>query len=86
MCISDFQKMLEYFKGKVASGGYPMAVRNTSALINPILAAFDVYQEWVDIDGKLTYFVEQPGFEEYGKFIDNLILFVHQPRFDAGAA
>lgn len=72
MCISDFQKMLEYFKGKVASGGYPMAVRNTSALINPILAAFDVYQEWVDIDGKLTYFVEQPGFEEYGKFIDNL--------------
>lgn len=63
MCISDFQKMLEYFKGKVASGGYPMAVRNTSALINPILVAFDIYQEWVDIDGKLTYFVEQPGFE-----------------------
>lgn len=72
MCLSDFTKMLEYFKGKVADGGYPMAVRNGSALINPILPAFDLYQEWVDINGKLTYIVEQPGFEDYGKFLDNL--------------
>ena len=72
MGLSDFTKMLEYFKGKVADGGYPMAVRNGSALINPVLPAFNLYQEWVDIDGKLTYIVEQPGFEDYGKYLDKL--------------
>ena len=72
MGLSDFKTMLEYFKGKVGDGGYPMAVRNGLALINPILPAFNIYQEWVEINGKLTYYVEQPGFEDYGKFIDNL--------------
>ncbi len=72
MCLSDFTKMLEYFATKVPSDGYAMSIDNSLTQIPAFLPAFGVFQSWVDIDGKLTYSIEQPGFEDYAKFVDNL--------------
>lgn len=72
MCLSDFTKMLEYFKTKVPSDGYAMSIDTSLTQIPPLLPAFGVYQTWAEIDGKLTYSIEQPGFKDYAEYVDNL--------------
>lgn len=72
MCLSDFDKMLEYFATKVPSDGYAMSIDNSLTQIPAILPAFGVYQSWAEVDGKLTYSIEQPGFQDYAKYMDNL--------------
>ena len=86
MTVSNFQKMLEYFQTKVAEGGKALAVEVDPASSNytedkpvylqTILPAFGIYSEWADVDGKLTYILEQEGFEDYAKYMEGL--------FDAG--
>lgn len=72
MCLSDFTKMLNYFKTKVPADGYAMALDTGLTQIPAILPAFGVYQTWAEVDGKLLYTIEQPGFQEYADYIDNL--------------
>ncbi|MEG0615626.1 MAG: hypothetical protein RR540_07710, partial [Oscillospiraceae bacterium] len=67
MTISDYKKMLTFFKTKVPQGGAPMAVDINSVFIENILPAFGVYQEWQEVDGKLEYYINQPGFKDYQK-------------------
>ncbi len=72
MGLSDFKTMLEYFKTKVPSGGYAMAVDSNEVYQQNILPAFGIYEEWADIDGKLTYYIDQPGFEDYANYMQDL--------------
>lgn len=72
MCLSDFTKMLNYFATKVPSDGYAIAINIGATQIDPILPAFNIYQSWVDIGGKLTYTIEQPGFKDYAEYMHNL--------------
>lgn len=86
MTVSNFKKMLEFFQTKVTAGGKALAVEVDPASSNytedkpvflqTILPAFGIYSEWADVDGKLTYILEQKGFEEYAKYMEGL--------FDAG--
>ncbi len=89
MSVSQFKTMLEYFKTKVPAGGYPMAVDTNCVYMENIMPAFGVYQEWADVNGKLTYVIDQPGFEDYaaymkGLFDDGLIKY-QATSDDAGA-
>lgn len=72
MCLSDFDKMLNYFATKVPADGYAMSIDNSQTQIPALLPAFGVYQAWAEIGGKLTYSVEQPGFADYAAYVDNL--------------
>lgn len=86
MTVSNFQKMLEYFNTKVAKGGKALCIEVDPASSNytedkpvflqTILPAFGIYSEWADVDGKLTYILEQDGFEAYAEYMEGL--------FDAG--
>lgn len=72
MCVSDFTKMLEFFKTKVPEGGYAMSIDSSLTQIPAFLPAFGVYQSWAEVDGKLAYSIEQPGFEDYANYVHNL--------------
>ena len=72
MTVSDFKNMLTYFKEKVPQGGYPMTVDVNNVYMENILPAFGIYQEWADVSGTLTYIVDQPGFEDYMKYMEDL--------------
>lgn len=89
MSLTDFKTMLEYFKTKVSAGGYAMAIDTTNVFIENILPAFGIYQDWADVDGKLTYVVEQPGFEEYATYMEELydagLIMYQATSNDAGA-
>lgn len=89
MTLSDFKTMLEFFDTKVPEGGYAMAVDTSFVYQENILPAFGIYQEWADIDGTLTYVVEQPGFEEYAQYMQDLydsgLILYQATGNDAGA-
>ena len=72
MSVSDFKKMLEYFNTKVAKGGYAMGIGNGVTCLTEILPAFGVYQKWMEVDGTVQYMTEQPGFEDYAKYMEDL--------------
>lgn len=80
MSVSDFRAMLEYFKGKVPQGGAAFHVDVNAVVQEPIMPAFGIYNEWVDVDGKLTYYIDHPNFESYlaymqGLFDDGLVAY-----------
>lgn len=89
MTLSDFKTMLEYFKTKVPTGGYAMAVDTNCVFLENILPAFGIYQEWADIDGKLTFIVDQPGFADYAAYMQDLydegLILYQATSDDAGA-
>lgn len=72
MTASDFKTMLEFFKTKVPKGGKAMNVDVNGVFIENILPAFGIQQQWVDRDGKLEYYINQPGFEDYMKYMQGL--------------
>ena len=86
MSVSNFQKMLEFFQTKVNEGGKALCIEvdpsssnyteDKPVYLQTILPAFGIYSEWADVDGKLTYILEQEGFEAYAKYMEGL--------FDAG--
>lgn len=73
MTLTEFKNMLTYFKTKVPQGGKAMAVDINGVYLENILPAFGVYQEWADVDGKLEYYVNQPGFEDYMAYMQDLV-------------
>ena len=80
MSVSDFRAMLEYFKGKVPQGGAAFHVDVNAVVQEPIMPAFGIYNEWTDVDGKLTYYIDHPNFEAYlaymqGLFDDGLLAY-----------
>lgn len=85
MGVSNFKKMLEYFDTKV-EGGNALIIEvdpNSSnytedkpVYLQTILPAFGINSEWADVNGTLTYIVEQEGFKEYMEYMEDL--------FDAG--
>ena len=89
MTVSDFKTMLEYFKTKVPAGGYAMAIDTNCVFLENILPAFGIYQEWADIDGKLTYVIDQPGFADYAAYMEDLydagLIMYQATSEDAGA-
>ncbi len=89
MTLSDFKKMLEFFKTKVPAGGYAMAIDTNGVFLENILPAFGIYQDWADVDGKLTYIVEQPGFIDYVTYMEDLydsgLIMYQATSEDAGA-
>lgn len=72
MTVSDYKTMLEYFKTKVPDGGYAMTIDTAGVFVESILPAFGVYGEWADVDGTLTYIVDQPGFADYVAYMEDL--------------
>ena len=72
MTLSDFKTMLTYFATKVPEGGKAMAVDTQGVYLENILPAFGIYNEWADINGKLEYVINQPGFEDYMKYMEDL--------------
>lgn len=72
MTLSEFKSMLTYFKTKVPQGGKAMAVDINGVYLENILPAFGVYQEWADVNGSLEYYINQPGFEDYMKYMQGL--------------
>ncbi len=72
MTTSEFKTMLTFFATKVPKGGKAMAVDTNSVFIENILPAFGVYQEWADVSGELQYVINQPGFEDYMKYMEDL--------------
>ena len=76
MGVTDFKDMLTYFKGLVPQGGSAFNVDINGVMQENILPAFGIYQEWSDVNGKLEYFINQPGFAEYVAYMQEL--------FDAG--
>lgn len=89
MTLTDYKTMLTYFATKVPTGGYAMAIDTNSVFIENILPAFGIYQEWADVDGKLTYAVNQPGFAEYAAYMEDLydsgLILYQATSDDAGA-
>lgn len=89
MKLSDFKKMLMYFKTKVPEGGYAMAIDTNCIYLENILPAFGIYQDWADVDGKLVSVIDQPGFKDYVAYMEDLYdndLIVYQATSeDAGA-
>jgi len=76
MSVSNFRTMLEYFATQVGQGGTAFHVDIGNVMLEPILPAFGVHQEWSDVDGKLVYFVNHPNFGAYLEYMEGL--------FDAG--
>lgn len=72
MTLSDFKTMLEFFATKVPEGGKAFAVDTNSVFIENILPAFGIYNEWADINGKLEFVINQPGFMEYTAYMEDL--------------
>lgn len=72
MTASDFKTMLTYFKTKVPKGGKAMNVDVNGVFLENILPAFGIEQQWVDVDGKLEYYINQPGFEDYMDYMQGL--------------
>ena len=72
MSVSDFRTMLEYFKTKVPQGGAAFHVDVNAVVQEPIMPAFGIYNEWTDVDGKLTYYIDHPNFENYLTFMQEL--------------
>ena len=82
MTVSNFEKMLHFFQTKVAAGGKALCVEVDPASSNytedkpvylqTILPAFGIYSEWADVDGKLTYILEQEGFTAYAEYLEGL--------------
>ncbi len=72
MTLTDYKTMLTYFATKVPQGGKAMAVDTSGVFLENILPAFGIYQEWADINGELTYVINQPGFEDYMNYITDL--------------
>lgn len=89
MTTSDFKKMLLYFKEKVPQGGYPMTVDVNNVYVENILPAFGIYQEWADVNSTLTYIVDQPGFEDYMTYMEDLydsgLIYYQSTSEDKGA-
>lgn len=81
MSVSNFKKMLTYFDTKV-EGGNALIIEvdpNSSnytedkpVYLQTILPAFGINSEWADVDGKLTYIVDQAGFGDYMKYMEEL--------------
>lgn len=72
MTLSDFKTMLTYFATKVPEGGKALAVDTGGVFLENILPAFGIYNEWADINGELQFVINQPGFEEYTAYIEDL--------------
>ena len=89
MTLSDFKTMLTYFATKVPKGGKAMAIDMRGVFLENILPAFGIYQEWADVNGKLEYIINQPGFQEYMDYMEDLFdsgLIMYQATAnDAGA-
>jgi len=89
MTLSDFKTMLTYFATKVPKGGKAMAIDMGGVFLENILPAFGIYQEWADVNGKLEYIINQPGFQEYMDYMEDLFdsgLIMYQATAnDAGA-
>ncbi|GAA4294356.1 hypothetical protein GCM10023142_31400 [Anaerocolumna aminovalerica] len=90
MTLSDFKTMLTYFATKVPAGGKAMAIDVQTVYQENILPAFGIYNEWAEVDGKLEYAINQPGFEDYMKYMedlfDNGLIQYQATANDAGAA
>lgn len=89
MTLTDYKAMLTYFATKVPTGGYAMAIDTNGVFIENILPAFGIYQEWADVNGKLTYVVDQPGFADYAAYMEDLydsgLVLYQATSDDAGA-
>jgi len=89
MTLSDFKTMLTYFATKVPKGGKAMAIDMGGVFLENILPAFGIYQEWADVNGTLEYIINQPGFQEYMDYMEDLFdsgLIMYQATAnDAGA-
>lgn len=72
MTTSDFKKMLEYFSTKVPEGYKAMNVDTNNVYLEVILPAFGIYGEWAEVDGKVEYIINQPGFEDYVAYMQEL--------------
>jgi hypothetical protein len=90
MTLSDFKTMLTFFATKVPAGGKAMAIDVQTVYQENILPAFGIYNEWAEVDGKLEYAINQPGFEDYMKYMedlfDNGLIQYQATANDAGAA
>lgn len=78
MTLSEFRTMLEYFKTKVPQGGVAYRIDPNATVQETIMPAFGICNEWMDVDGKLTYFVDHPNFGSYLEWMQGL--------FDEGLA
>lgn len=72
MTASEFKTMLEFFKTKVPKGGKAMNVDVNGVFLENMLPAFGIDQQWGDVDGRLEYYINQPGFEDYMKYMQEL--------------
>ncbi len=90
MTLSDFKAMLTFFATKVPAGGKAMAIDVQTVYQENILPAFGIYNEWAEVNGKLEYAINQPGFEDYMKYMedlfDNGLIQYQATANDAGAA
>ncbi len=72
MTLSEFRTMLEYFKTKVPQGGVAYRIDPNATVQETIMPAFGICNDWMDVDGKLTYFVDHPNFGSYLEWIQGL--------------
>lgn len=72
MSLSDFRTMLEYFDTKVPQGGAAFHVDVNAVVQENIMPAFGIYNEWMDLDGTLTYYIDHPNFGEYLSYMQGL--------------
>lgn len=90
MTLSDFKTMLTFFATKVPEGGKAMAIDIQTVYQENILPAFGIYNEWAEVNGKLEYAINQPGFEDYMKYMEDLydsgLIQYQATANDAGAA
>ncbi|MEG2117268.1 MAG: hypothetical protein RRZ69_06270 [Clostridia bacterium] len=72
MTTANFKTYLTYVKDKGLVSDKPFRVDTNNVYQENILPAFGVYQEWADVDGKLTYAINQPGFKDYLNYMTDL--------------
>lgn len=72
MSLTDFKTMLEYFKDKVPQGGAAFHVDVNGVVQENIMPAFGIYNEWMDVDGTLTHYINHPNFESYLTWMQGL--------------
>lgn len=72
MTTANYKKMLQFFRTKVVTNGKALKVDVGGVFLENILPAFGIYQEWAEVNGQLQFTVNQPGYEAYMAYVQDL--------------
>ena len=69
----EFTEILRFFKQKYGTEYHPFTFNKNHSLIAPIATSFDIYQEWSNVNGKYTFYLEHPNYPAYMEYMTGLM-------------